>query len=112
MKVISTRLHRDRRDSKRPRLREPHPVRPIAVLVGAVGGSLWLIAFGLLGTDLRSYVWWTSGAGASAWLAAILLTRYGDRGVAVGVAAATGMAWTAMTLSVTVQWIRLGAWPL
>jgi hypothetical protein len=51
-------------------------------------------------------------AGTLAWFAAILLTRYGDRGVAVGVAAATAMAWTAMTLSVTVQWIRLGAWPL
>ncbi|GAA2388419.1 hypothetical protein Cme02nite_23440 [Catellatospora methionotrophica] len=96
----------------RPTLREPHPVRPWAVVAGALGAGVWLLSFGMFGVTLGGYVGWTVLAGLLAWLAALALIRYGDRGVAAGVAAATGVAWTAAALSVIAEWIRRGAWPL
>lgn len=96
----------------RPTLREPHPVRAWAVLCGVIAGALWLSAFALLSVTLRGYVSWTLLAGSLAWLAAFMLSRQGNRGVAVGLAAATGVAWTVATLSLLAEWIRLGVWPV
>jgi len=93
-------------------LREPHPVRATAVLCGAVATGAWLVAFGLLATTLPGYLLWTLLAGALAWLASWMLARAGDRGAAVGVAAATGVAWTVAVISVVTQWARLGVWPV
>jgi hypothetical protein len=83
----------------RPRLREPYPVRAGAVLVGGLTGGLWMLAFGLLATTLAGYLWWSLASGLVAWAVAALLARYGDRGVAVGLAAVTGMSWTAPTVA-------------
>lgn len=96
----------------RPTLREPHPVRAGAVLCGAVSAGIWLLSFGLLSVTLRGYLLWTVVAGVGAWLAAYALARNGDRGVAVGVAAAAGVAWAVAALSVLTEWARLGVWPV
>lgn len=96
----------------RPTLREPHPVRAGAVLCGAIASGIWLLAFGLLSVTLRGYLGWTLLAGLLAWSAAIVLARRGNRGVATGVAAATGVAWAVAFLSVVAEWIRQGVWPV
>lgn len=92
----------------RSTLREPHPVRAGAVVCGAVGGGIWLLAFGLQSITLRGYVAWTVFAGVIAWLVALLLARSGDRGVALGIAAAAGIAWSIAALSVLAEWFRVG----
>jgi hypothetical protein len=96
----------------RPIHREPHPVRAGAVLCGALTGAAWLLTFALLSVTLRGYLSWTLLGGGVAWLAALMLSRRGDRGVAVGLAAARGVAWTVATLSVLAEWVRLGVWPV
>lgn len=68
--------------------------------------------FALLGDDLRSLVWWIFAAGALAWLGALLLARWGDRGVAVGVTVAVAVGWVAAAGSVTLYWSVTGNWPL
>jgi len=93
-------------------LREPHPVRAGGVLSGAVGAGVWLLAFGLQSVTLRGYVSWTVAAGVLAWLAAWGLAHSGDRGVAVGIAAAVGVAWSVTALTVLTEWFRLGVWPV
>lgn len=75
----------------RPTYRQPHPVRGSAVAIGAGAGALWMLLFGLVASSARGYAWWTISAGLAAWLCALVLARYGDRGVAVGVAASTGL---------------------
>jgi hypothetical protein len=75
----------------RPSYREPHPVRGSAVAIGTGAGALWMLLFGLVASTARGYAWWTVSAGITGWLAALVLARYGDRGVAVGVAASTGL---------------------
>jgi len=75
----------------RPTYREPVPVRPGAVTAGAAASAMWMLLFGLLGGSLTGYQWWTFGAGTVAWAVATLLARFGDRGVAVGVAISTGV---------------------
>lgn len=97
---------------RRSTLREPHPVRAGAVLCGSLAAGAWLMAFGLLSVTLRGYLSWTLLAGAVAWLSAFVLTRSGDRGVAVGVAAATGAGWAVAAGSVLAEWVRLGFWPV
>jgi hypothetical protein len=47
-----------------------------------------------------------------AWLAALALVRHGDRGAAVGVAAATGVGWAVAGGVVAVHWGVTGDWPL
>jgi hypothetical protein len=96
----------------RPSYREPHPVRAGGVLAGLGAGAAWLFLFALLGADLAGHVWWTVAAGAAAWVAALGLARYGDRGVAVGVAAATGAGWAVAGGAVAVHWGVTGDWPL
>src|SRR5581483_11097303 len=78
----------------RPIYREPLPVRLGPAAAGAASAALWMLLFGLLATTARSYAWLSFGAGAAAWLCAAVLARFGDRGVAVGVAvsAAVGVA--------------------
>ncbi len=95
----------------RPAYREPHPVRPGAVLVGAGAAVLWLVLFGLLGRSAQSYVWLTILASMAAGLAAIALARFGDRGVAVGVAVATSLGLGIAIALVIQRWATTG-WPL
>jgi hypothetical protein len=96
----------------RPTLREPHPIRPGAVLCGALAGTVWMLTFALLSMTLSGYVSWTLLAGVLAWLSAFWLAKRGDRGVAAGLAAATGVALSVATISVVAEWIRWGAWPV
>lgn len=96
----------------RPTYREPHPVRARGVLAGAAAGTAWMVLFGLLGSDLRSYLWWLIGAGAVAWLVALGLARYGDRGVAVGTTLAAGAGWTVAGGLVALYWSVTGDFPL
>jgi hypothetical protein len=96
---------------QRPTYREPHPVRGSALATGAGAAVGWLFFFGLLGRDLRGYVWWTLLAGAVAWLAALALVRFGDRGAAAGVSMVTAVAWAIAGAAVVVRWATVG-WPL
>lgn len=75
----------------RPHFREPHPVRSSAVAAGAGAAMLWMLLFGLLARTAGEYAWWSIAAGVVAWLAAFALARFGDRGVAVGVALTSGL---------------------
>jgi hypothetical protein len=77
----------------RPTYREALPVRASMVSAGAAAGAAWMLLFGLMMTgSARGYVWITLAAGVLAWAAAAILARFGDRGVAVGVAASSGVA--------------------
>ncbi|MEU7868316.1 hypothetical protein [Dactylosporangium sp. NPDC049140] len=77
----------------RPTYREPLPVRGQSVAIGGAAGAAWMLLFGLLmNGSARSYVWTSLVAGFLAWGAAAILARFGDRGAAVGVAAASGVA--------------------
>jgi hypothetical protein len=96
----------------RPRFTEPHPVRTAGVVAGLAAGAVWMALFALLGSGVRSHVWWTVVAGAVAWLTAWTLARYGDRGAAVGVALAVGAGWTGAAGVVALYWSVTGAWPL
>lgn len=96
----------------RPTYREPHRVRGSALSAGLAVGAAWHLFLGLLGRDLRGYVWWTVLAGAVAWGAAAVLIRQGDRGAAAGVAITTGLAWSAAAVAVAVRWGLTGDWPL
>jgi hypothetical protein len=96
----------------RPTLREPFPVRLMAVMAGLTAAAVWLAGFGALAANLREYTWWTLAAGGTAWLAALALSRHGDRGVAAGIAVALTIGWSATALAVAVTWVRTGAWPL
>jgi hypothetical protein len=76
----------------RPTFREPMPVNGQMIALGGAAGAAWMLLFGLLMTgSARGYVWITLIAGFLAWGAAAILARFGDRGVAVGVAAASGL---------------------
>ncbi|HEX8629855.1 MAG TPA: hypothetical protein VF755_16970 [Catenuloplanes sp.] len=96
----------------RPRYREPHPVRLAGLMAGIGGGTLWLLLFGLFGRDLRSYLWYTVFATAVAWLAALLLCRLGDRGVAAGIAMSTAIGLAVAAGSAAFNWATSGDWPM
>jgi hypothetical protein len=96
----------------RPTYREPHPVRGGAVAAGLGAGALWMLFFGLLGGGLRAYAWWSVFAGALAWLVALALARYGDRGVAIGVAIVTGFGLSVVAIALALRWGTSGDWPL
>jgi hypothetical protein len=74
--------------------------------------AAWLLFFGLLGGNLSGYAWWTAAAGGVAWLIALVLTRRGDRGVAVGIALVAALAWSIAAVVVAAQWAVSGNWPL
>jgi hypothetical protein len=95
----------------RPIYREPVPARPGFVLLGAGAGALWMLLFGLLAHTARGYVWWALAAGAGAWIAAFVLARIGDRGVAAGVAMASGVG-VAIAISVVLVNGLHGHWVL
>lgn len=97
--------------SSRPAYREPHPVRPGAVLVGAGVAAAWLLLVGLLATSARSFGWLTLVASGIAWLVALALVRAGDRGAAAGVAIAGGLGLAVAWIVVIIKWVTTG-WPL
>ncbi len=70
-----------------------------------------MLLFGLLATTARGYVWLTFGAGVAAWLSAAVLSRFGDRGVAVGIAVSAAIGVAVAGIVVTVRWIG-GNWLL
>jgi hypothetical protein len=100
-----------RSQSLRPIYREPLPARPGSVVIGALAGALWMLLFGLLGHNARSYCWWTVGAALAGWGAAVVLARSGDRGIAAGAAMSSGVG-LAIAMSVVVtHWVG-GHWLL
>ena len=96
----------------RPVYREPHPVHAGPLLAGFGAAALWCGLFGGLGSDLATYAWWTLAATAVAWVAALILTLIGDRGVAVGTALASGLALSIAMGLVGAEWIATYNWPL
>jgi hypothetical protein len=96
----------------RPVYREPHPVSAGPVVSGLAATTLWFVLFGSLGNGLGSYAWWTIGAALAAWAVAGVLTLFGDRGVAVGVAVASGVALSIAMFFVTLHWTTTLDWPL
>lgn len=96
----------------RPTYREPHPVRLSGLASGLLAGVAWLTLFAQFGTDPAGHLWGVWVGGLLAWLAALLLAHYGDRGAAVGVAVATGMGWSVTTELVWVLWVVTDDWPL
>ena len=96
----------------RPVYREPHPVRSGPLLAGLASAVLWFALFGGLGRDLASYAWWTIVAGVSAWTVSIVLAIFGDRGVAVGIALASGFGLSIAMGLVADRWITTENWPL
>ncbi len=75
----------------RPEYREPHPVRSRAVWAGIGATALWFVMFGAVSWSVPVYAWSAFVAAVLALLGALALARYGDRGVAVGVAGTTGV---------------------
>ncbi|MFF0101511.1 hypothetical protein ACFYO8_19510 [Micromonospora sp. NPDC005257] len=96
----------------RPSYREPHPVTGTGVAVGALVAFAWLLLFGLVGSGVAGYVWWTLLAGGLAWVAAAVLVRHGDRGVATGVTIVTAGGWSIAAAIVATRWAQTGNWPL
>ncbi|WP_372492374.1 hypothetical protein [Micromonospora cabrerizensis] len=96
----------------RPTYREPHPITGGGVAAGGGAAAGWFLLFGLLGTDVASYAWWTVAAGLLAWLTALVLVRHGDRGVATGVAIVTAGGWSIAAAVLAVRWATSGDWPL
>lgn len=86
-------------------------MRTGAALVGAAASATWLLLFGLLARSARAYVWLEISAGLLALLAALALAWRGDRGVAVGVAAAAGLGVAIAFLVVLLRWVH-GPWLL
>jgi hypothetical protein len=96
----------------RPVYREPHPVRAASVLSGLGAALLWFALFGGLAHDLAGYAWWSIVAALAAWAAALALAFFGDRGVAVGIALASGLGLSIAMTFVAVRWITTYNWPL
>jgi hypothetical protein len=96
----------------RPVYREPHPIAAAPVLAGIGATLIWLALFGAIGRDLVTYTWWTLTATVTAWIVAILLAIFGDRGVAAGVGATAGLGLSIATTFVTIKWITTFDWPL
>jgi hypothetical protein len=78
----------------RPTYREASPVRSGRVWAGLGVGSLWMLLFGIQAGTIRAYAWLTIVAAVLALVVAAVLARFGDRGVAVGVAVSSGLGLT------------------
>jgi hypothetical protein len=97
---------------RRPVYREPHPVHAGPLLAGLGSTVLWLALFGGLAHNLASYAWWTVFAAVVAWAVAGVLSLFGDRGVAVGIALAAGLGLSIAMAFVAARWITSYDWPL
>lgn len=97
--------------TSRPTYREPHPAPISAIMTGVAAGALWMLLFGLVGRDARSYCWWSIGAALAAWACSAFLARAGDRGIAIGVAISTSVGLTIAAAVVAAHWIG-GNWLL
>jgi hypothetical protein len=96
----------------RPVYREPHAIT-VAPLLSGLGATLvWFALFGSIGRDLAGYAWWTLTAALSAWVVAAVLAVLGDRGVATGVALASGVGLSIAAGFVAVRWVSTNDWPL
>ncbi len=95
----------------RPVYREEFPASIGTIALGAAGGAVWMALFGLLADGARGYAWWSIVAGLLGWLAAGVLVRHGDRGVATGVAASTGLGVAIAGVVVAVRFVG-GHWLL
>lgn len=91
---------------QRPTYREPHRAKPISILGGAGVAILWFVVTALLGVNLMSTMWVMLIAGFIAVGGSVVLSRYGDRGAAAGIAAVTGAAFA--VVGVVVEWHALG----
>lgn len=96
----------------RPVYREPHPIGAAQVLSGIGCTLLWFGLFGGLAHGLSAYAWWTIVAAVTSWITALVLTRLGDRGVAVGIALASGLGMAVAAAVVAHRWITTYDWPL
>jgi hypothetical protein len=96
----------------RPVFREPHPIGAAGVMSGLGAALLWFGLFGGLAHDLGAYAWWTIVAAITAWIVALVLTLLGDRGVAVGIALASGVGLSICMAFVAARWISTYDWPL
>jgi hypothetical protein len=74
--------------TERPTYREPMPVVSGKVAVGALVAAMWMLLFALLASGVRGYLWLSLSAGFAVAVAAAVLVKFGDRGVAVGAAIA------------------------
>ena len=88
---------------ERPVYREPLPIRGARVWAGAGLGVLWMLLFGAQASSARAYAWLTIVAAVIAWCAIAVLAKFGDRGAAVGAAAATGLGLSIAGLVVGIQ---------
>jgi hypothetical protein len=95
----------------RPTYREPHPTRLGEVTLGGAAGTLWMVLIGLLSSSARGYIWWTTTAGLIAWGSALVLARWGLRGVAAGVALTSGIGVSIAVVVVIEHWAG-GNWLL
>jgi hypothetical protein len=82
-----------------------------AIVAGAAATAAWLLLFGLLATSTSGYVWLTLGASVAAWLCALGLMRFGDRGAATGIAMTTALGMGIAVVLVVQRWVTAG-WPL
>jgi hypothetical protein len=96
----------------RPTYREAHPIGVAPLLAGMGATLIWFALFGSIGRDLFSYAWWTVVAAVSAWVVALVLTLFGDRGVAVGVALIAGGGLSVAGAFVLARWIGTNDWPM
>jgi hypothetical protein len=67
------------------------PVTGGKVAIGLGIGALWMLMFGVQANTARAYGWLTIVAAVLAWAVCFVLAKFGDRGIAVGAAAAAGI---------------------
>ncbi len=97
--------------ASRPVYREALPVRAGMVVLGAGAAAVWMLLCGVMPHTARGYCWWTIGGGVVGWAVALVLARFGDRGVAAGVAMSTAIG-VAIAMGIVVdRWIG-GHWLL
>ncbi len=82
-----------------------------AVAAGTGAGLLWILLAGVLAHSARGYVWATVLAGVIGAAVSMVLARFGDRGVAVGVALASGFGVAIAMTVVIARWLA-GQWLL
>jgi hypothetical protein len=95
----------------RPVYREPLPIRVGPLVTGILGGTAWMMLGGLLATSAGAYVWTTIAAAVLAWVVAVVLVRFGERGAAVGLAISAGFGLTVAIAVLTLRWAS-GDWLL